>query len=327
MNYVELFSGAGGLSFGFEKAGFENIFAVEFDKDAADTYKTNFPNNRVVVSDVKKVTNEEILKLINRVKVDVVIGGPPCQGFSMAGRIGRTFVEDERNYLFREFVRFVSVIKPKMFVMENVARMETHNKGKTLQEIKSSFEELGYSVQHYVLQASDYNVPQRRKRIFIIGTTDQFFKEPTPIGDIISVKKAIGDLPKLENGEKSEIPNHVAMNHSDQMLSKMSFVKDGGTRDDIPEEIRPKSGDIRKYIRYDSTKPSVTVTGDMRKVFHYEQNRALTPRELARLQSFDDSFVFKGNSISVQQQIGNAVPPELGYAVACEVSNSLQSKP
>ncbi len=108
------------------------------------------------------------------------------------------------------------------------------------------------------------------------------------------------------------------------MLKKMSYVSDGGNREEIPENLRPKTGDIRKYIRYASYKPSVTVTGDMRKVFHYEQNRALTSRELARLQTFPDTFVFKGNSISVQQQIGNAVPPKLGFVVANEVSKCLE---
>lgn len=326
MNYVDLFSGAGGLSLGFEMTGFNNVFSIEYDKKIAETYKKNFPTHNLLVKDIQEITDDEIITLQHNQEVDVVIGGPPCQGFSLAGRIGRSFVEDKRNYLFKEFARVVKIIEPKMFVMENVARMISHNKGQTILEIKTEFESLGYNVQYKVLQAADYGVPQKRQRIFIVGTKNKEFNFPTPIGTTITVKEAIGDLPPLKSGERSEVPNHFAMNHSSQMLKKMSYIGDGGDRNQIPEDLRPKTGDIRKYIRYDSKKPSVTVTGDMRKIFHYEQNRALTPRELARLQSFPDSFIFEGNSISIQQQIGNAVPPLLGYAVAKQVKESLERK-
>ena len=327
MNYVELFSGAGGLGLGFEEAGFKNVFAVEYDPQISKTYQRNFPQNKLIVADIKTLNDEEILKLPEGEKIDVVIGGPPCQGFSLAGNIGRTFVEDERNYLFKEFVRVVSLLKPTIFVMENVARMASHNKGKTIGEVKKSFEDIGYKVQYQVLQAADYGVPQKRQRIFVVGTLgrDFFYPEKT-LSDYMTVKEAIDDLPPLQSGEESEVPNHFAMKHSQQMLEKMSYVKDGGDRNSIPIEIRPKSGDIRKYIRYDSNLPAVTVTGDMRKVFHYNQNRALTPRELARLQSFPDEFVFEGSSINIQQQIGNAVPPKLSYAIATEVKRSLEEK-
>ncbi len=123
-------------------------------------------------------------------------------------------------------------------------------------------------------------------------------------------------MPILKSGEKSNFKNHVAMNHSKQMLLKMHYVSDGGNRKEIPQKFRPKSGDVRKYIRYKSNEPSVTVTGDMRKIFHYSQNRALTVRELARLQSFPDGFIFESNSISQQQQVGNAVPPLMAEALA-----------
>ena len=322
-NYVELFSGAGGLSLGFEQAGFQNIFSVEYDEQAAMTYKKNFPEHKLLVSDVKDITDDEIISLISNISVDVVIGGPPCQGFSLAGKNGRTFVEDERNYLFKEFARFVSIINPKMFVIENVARLKSHNNGQTILEIRTLFEQMGYRVQFEVLQSANFEIPQKRQRIFIVGYRDGSFSFPEAINKLVSVKEAIEDLPSLGNGEKSEIPNHQSMKHTNQMLEKMSFIKDGGNRTDIPEKIRPKSGDIRKYIRYNSSKPSVTVTGDMRKIFHYSQNRALTCRELARLQSFPDDFIFEGNSISIQQQIGNAVPPKLAKAVAMSVQECL----
>lgn len=325
--YIDLFSGAGGMSLGFEKAGFKNILANEIDDKFAETYKYNFPNNNLLIKDIAAITQSDIEKFTNNEPIDVVIGGPPCQGFSMAGRHGRTFIEDDRNYLFKEFLRIVKIVRPKVFVMENVARMKSHNNGKTIIEIINSFTALGYKIKFEVLQAANYNVPQKRQRIFIVGTLiNTEFKFPIPKENYISVKEAISDLPPLKSGDKSDIPNHNAMNHSSQMLEKMAYVKNGGNRSQIPEILRPKSGDSRKYIRYDSDKPSVTVTGDMRKIFHYEQNRALTNRELARLQSFPDHFIFQGTSISIQQQIGNAVPPLLGYEIAISIKNCLKEE-
>ena len=324
--YMDLFAGAGGMSLGFDNAGFKNLLAVEFNKDFAETYKKNFPRHNLIVDDIKNVTEKQIYDIIKNEKVDVIIGGPPCQGFSIAGNIGRNFIDDDRNRLFKEFVRFVKIIKPKVFVLENVAAMERHNKGKTIKEIVSSFKEIGYDIKYKVLNAVNYGVPQERRRIFIVGTLgENNFEYPHEINKIVTVKDAIDDLPKLENGEISEIPNHTAMKHSAQMLEKMSYVSDGGNRNDIPEDLRPKSGDSRKYIRYNSKKPSFCVTGDMRKIFHYSQNRALTCRELARLQTFPDSFVFLGNTGKVQQQIGNAVPVLLANKIALQVKEVLDN--
>lgn len=324
--YMDLFAGAGGMSLGFDNAGFKNLLAVEFNKDFAETYKKNFPRHNLIVDDIKNVTEQQIYDIIKNEKVDVIIGGPPCQGFSIAGNIGRNFIDDDRNRLFKEFVRFVKIIKPKVFVLENVAAMERHNKGKTIKEIVSSFKEIGYDIKYKVLNAVNYGVPQERRRIFIVGTLgENNFEYPQEINKIVTVKDAIDDLPKLENGEISEIPNHTAMKHSAQMLEKMSYVSDGGNRNDIPESLRPKSGDSRKYIRYNSKKPSFCVTGDMRKIFHYSQNRALTCRELARLQTFPDSFVFLGNTGKVQQQIGNAVPVLLANKIALQVKEVLDN--
>lgn len=325
--YIDLFAGAGGMSLGFDNAGFKNLLSVEFNKDFAETYKKNFPRHNLIVDDIKNVTEKQIYDIIKSEKVDVIIGGPPCQGFSIAGNIGRNFIDDNRNRLFKEFVRFVKIIKPRMFVLENVAAMERHNKGKTIKEIVSSFKEIGYDIKYKVLNAVNYGVPQERRRIFIVGTLgENSFEYPQESDNIVTVKEAIDDLPKLENGETSEIPNHTAMKHSAQMLEKMSYVSDGGNRNDIPEKLRPKSGDSRKYIRYNSKKPSFCVTGDMRKIFHYSQNRALTCRELARLQTFPDSFLFLGNAGKVQQQIGNAVPVLLANKIALQVKEVLDNE-
>lgn len=327
--YIDLFCGAGGLSLGFDQAGFENMFAVEVNPDFAKTYARNFPRHQLIVDDIRNIEDDKIRELVGNRKVDVIIGGPPCQGFSMAGNIGRTFLDDERNRLFKEFVRFVACAQPKLFVMENVAALATHLKGKTIQTIIRAFENAGcgYQVQYEVLNSVNYGIAQERRRIVIVGIRKDLkteFSYPEKSKETVTIKDVIDDLPKLASGQKSDIPNHEAMKHSAQMLEKMSYVKDGGNRMDIPEKLRPGSGDIRKYIRYDSTKPSFCVTGDMRKIFHYEQNRALTARELARIQSFPDDFIFEGASIRIQQQIGNAVPPKLAYKIALQVEEALE---
>ena len=329
-SYIDLFCGAGGLSVGFDEAGFENIFSVEFNPEFAKTYKKNFPSHNLLIEDIRDISNETIRKLVGNHEVDLIIGGPPCQGFSIAGNIGRTFLDDERNRLFKEFVRFVSEVNPKMFIMENVAALATHLKGKTIKSIVDAFEHagMGYKVKWEVLNTVNYEIAQERRRIVIVGIRSDLnteFEYPAHSDNIKTIKDVIDDLPILASGEKSDVPNHIAMSHSEQMLEKMSYVKDGGDRNDIPEELRPKSGDVRKYIRYDSTKPSVCVTGDMRKIFHYNQNRALTCRELARIQSFPDSFVFEGTSIQIQQQIGNAVPPKLANLLASQAKEALEN--
>lgn len=321
--YIDLFSGAGGFSLGFDRAGFKNVFSVEINTSFSNTYKYNFPKHTVIEKDISEISNIEISKY-GKSGVDVIIGGPPCQGFSIAGNIGRKFLDDDRNRLFMEFVRFVNFLKPRIFVLENVARIATHNKGKTLMEIICEFEKLGYNCQYEIIDTSNYGIPQVRRRFFLIGTFGKgTFTFPNKSDKKVTVKDAIGNLPSLLNGEKSNLPNHIAMNHTEQMLLKMSHINDGGDRSSIPLEIRPKSGDVRKYIKYDSKQPSICVTGDMRKVFHYNQNRALSGRELARLQTFPDDFIFKGSSISIQQQIGNAVPPKFAELIAKKVRSYL----
>lgn len=325
--YIDLFSGAGGLSLGFDWADYENLFSVEFDHEICETYRHNFPNHHLIECDIKNLSDKEIKTLVQGRHVDVVIGGPPCQGFSMAGKIGRKFIEDPRNYLFNEFVRVVKEVHPKCFVMENVARLYTRLNGETRNEIISCFEKLGYSVESKIVCAANYGVPQKRYRVLFIGRVrdegktiifPEISKAPVP-----TIKDTIDKYPPLESGQSSDIPNHEAMTHTPQMLKKMSYVKDGGDRNDIPEEIRPKKGDVRKYIRYDSSKPSICITGDMRKVFHYSQNRALTVRELAAIQTFPDTFEFLGNKIKQQQMVGNSVPPILAKSIAEAVKKML----
>ena len=314
--YIDLFCGAGGFSLGFEKNNFDNIFSLDCEVNFSKTYASNFPKHNLIIKKIEDLKKKEIFHALKGKKVDVIIGGPPCQGFSIAGNIGRKFIDDPRNYLFKEFVRIVSVVKPEFFVMENVQRLFTNEIIR--HEIVLSLESLGYNLDCKVLNASEYDVPQHRRRVFFIGRIGNKkieFPEPS-IKKPKSVLEAIGSLPKLKSGESSSVRNHEAMNHTKSMLKKMSFIGDGKGREEIPIKLRPTSGDVRKYIRYDSSKPSICITGDMRKVFHYSQNRALTVRELARLQTFPDNFEFLGPKISQQQQVGNAVPPALSEKIA-----------
>lgn len=328
LTYIDLFCGAGGMSLGFKQAGFENVFSIDCDRDSCNTYRKNMRESKLIEKNIEELSNTEIADLANGKEIDLVIGGTPCQGFSMAGSIGRQFLYDPRNHLFKEFARVVEIFRPKFFVIENVARVYNHNGGNTRKEIVDLFTDAGYSVNCAILNTADYGVAQLRRRIFIMGNrlgmTNKFPEKMS--GRHKTIKDVIEDLPKLLPGEESQIPNHTAMRHSNQMLLKMSYVQDGGSRDQIPLHIRPRSGDARKYIKYDRNAPSVCVTGDMRKIFHYSQNRALTVRELARLQSFPDSFVFVGNKISQQQQVGNAVPPLLAKVVADTIKSQLLVK-
>ena len=327
VNYIDLFSGAGGMSLGFDQVGFNNVFSIDLEPSFCDTYNINFPKHNLIQKDISKLSNQEIKSLIKNQPVDVIIGGPPCQGFSMAGNIGRKFIDDSRNQLFKEFARVVEIVQPKYFVMENVARLYTHNKGETRNEIIDLFKKMNYNVECSIVNTADFGIPQIRKRVLFIG--NRISKNISfPIKTVekpVSIKEAIDKLPKLKSGEKSKIANHIAMNHSEQMLEKMKFVSDGGNRNEIPEFIRPKSGDVRKYIRYKSTEPAVCVTGDMRKIFHYSQNRALTVRELATLQTFPLDFIFKGSTISQQQQVGNSVPPILAKEIALTIKKMMKN--
>ena len=324
INVLDLFSGAGGFSLGFSyEPEYDIKLSIDYDKKLSETYIKNFPKIEHLSRDILSFSEKEIEQLNKKYKFDVIIGGPPCQGFSIAGKIGRNELEDKRNDLFEGYLNFVKIIKPKVFVMENVARLAIHNKGNTLKKILELFTNEGYILQYKVLNSKDYGIAQNRSRIFIVGTQKKGFSFPEKDKKILTIKEVIDDLPKLKSGESSEIPNHIAMKHTEQMLKKMQYVTDGGDRNDIPLELRPKSGDIRKYIRYNSKEPSICITGDMRKVFHYNQNRALTNRELARIQSFPDSYIFSGNSIVMQQQLGNAVPPKLSNLIAKKIKEFL----
>ena len=180
LNFIDLFSGAGGMSLGFDQVGFNNIFSIDIEPRFCETYKTNFPKHNLIQKDISKLSNEEIHLLTGNKKVDVIIGGPPCQGFSMAGNIGRKFIDDSRNQLFKEFARIVEIVQPSYFVMENVARLFTHNKGETKKEIVELFRKMNYTVECKVVNTAHFGIPQVRNRVLFIGNRiSNYFFFPT----------------------------------------------------------------------------------------------------------------------------------------------------
>lgn len=324
LNVIDLFAGAGGLSNGFIKAGFNVIAAVEYDNQIAETYSKNHTNTRTIIADLREMTTNQLLDFagVYPHDVDIIIGGPPCQGFSQAGK---RLVDDPRNQLFREFIRVLKDIQPSFFVMENVTNLMLMKKGKIKQEIISEFEQAGYTVDARILFAADYGVPQTRKRAVFLGNkygVPNLFPKPKFFEDnYITVRQAIGDLIELNPG----IPNHETkpLNKLDKL--RISYVPEGGFAPDIPLKIRPKEAKrggffYDWYRRLDWDKPSRTIIATD-KLYHPSENRKLSVRESARLQSFSDDFIFYGSLASQYKQVGNAVPPLLANAIAEMVSN------
>ncbi len=291
MKVLDLFAGCGGFSSGFERAGFEIIGFVENWKPAIETYKENHRNAVHIGTDITKISDS----VIAQYKADIIVGGPPCQGFSLCGKRNS---KDIRNQLYKEYLRFVRIIQPKAVVMENVQgllSMNDYDGRKVIDKIVQDFIQLGYFVSFSVLTASDYGVPQRRKRLFIIGIKLPVFnlrktREKTVI-------ESLSDLPHNA---------HLFFETSPKVQERIKGLKQG-------EKLCNKYNFSRQRLCAD--KPSKTIT--TKPIFiHPYYDRFLTPRELARLQSFPDSFHFKGSKTSMVKQIGNAVPPLLAQSLA-----------
>lgn len=361
---IDLFAGAGGFSYGMECAGIEVIAAIEIDNKIAKTYKKNHPNTIMINEDIKSVVTSytdnkinrdfkiDLSDLIKNQTIDIIFGGPPCQGFSMAGRRIRkdkTFFEDDRNFLFLEFLRMVKELKPKVFIIENVPGILNYDNGSVKLEIYKKFEELGYNVSSKVLAAEKFGVPQKRKRAIFIGNnigvqSDNLFPEETTIkNNEVSVWDAIGDLPSLQSGEGSEITkynktpktdyqrlmrntkngeffNHISSVHTDKTLNILRMVKPGQTLKDLPKNLQTKSVHSGAYGRMKKDEPSYTLTTRINtpsvgRITHPIDDRTITPREAARIQSFPDSYHFIGDITTVGMQIGNSVPPLLAKAI------------
>lgn len=336
---LDLFCGAGGLSEGFKSAGFDVVWANDIKEIFVKTYEANHPETKTVCGDLRNIKSSKIKKEIGIDSVDVVIGGPPCQGFSAAGM---RLIDDSRNQLFKEFVRVVRDFSPKWVVMENVWNLPLINKGKAKDMIIESFRNIGYDIEFGVLLAADYGVPQMRKRCFFIATrTGKNIEFPGPIyppaklfskeymKKYSTVRQAIGDLPPINAGEHhKKIQNHVSSKLSELNLKRISHVPEGGYAPDIPKNIRPKESKrggffYDWYRRLSWDLPSRTIIGSG-KLFHPEQDRKLTLLESARLQSFSDDYIFLGGIGQKYLQIGNAVPPKLAKAVALVIKKKLE---
>lgn len=367
-NALEFFAGAGGLSEGLRLAGINVKFANEIDCWAQRTYELNHPDTYFECGDITDLTTAHIEACLQEhfemtfQDIDIMVGGPPCQGFSI---IGQRNIDDPRNRLFREFLRLVTEVQPSAFIMENVFGLLSMQDGRVKDEIIEAFTEAGYHVSDpRVLTAADFGVPQLRRRVFFLGIridlSDVPLTYPLPthsIGDnnlprYVTVGDAIGDLPRqviesegFEVGDamqyamipqtdyqrqmrigSAELYNHHTKKFLDTRMQRISFLEEGATKVSLPPQMQA-GGHENKYRRLSSREPSPTLTAHMSKdlsdFVHPRFDRPITVREAARIQSFGDNYHFTGSEFQQLKQIGNAVPPLLGFAVANHVARQL----
>lgn len=350
LKVADLFAGVGGLSQGFILQGFDIEFAIEHDKEIAHSYKLNHPETTVYDEDISKIDLKKLKQ--NHPKIDVVVGGPPCQGFSQKGK--RLSINDERNYLFKKFIETVETFKPKYFVLENVPNILTTANGFFKDEIIKGFEKLGYLVNSSTLNASDFSVPQNRKRAFFIGSLNGDLLEfPKPHQKKTTIKEAIYDLPFIESGEGEEfyeyqvkpfseyqiklrakskgIFNHQATKHSDVAIERLKLIPKGMGKEVLPQEHRTKSIYSGTWSRLleDGIAATITTRFDTPSsglFTHPILNRCLTVREAARIQSFSDDFIFYGTKTIQMKQVGNAVPPLLASEIAQIIKKDIENE-
>ena len=400
MRIVDLFSGAGGLTFGFYyqlvdghfvRTDNEFLFANEYDAHAAAAFSANYPDINMINRKIQDLTEGEINEMIGDQEVDIIIGGPPCQSFSTVGR--RRF--DDKARLYTEYIRMLRIIQPRMFLFENVKGMlsmreqvpavdengdpllDENGKQQTvpgdliMDIIRENFADLGEGLGYQlvgeeVLDAVNYGVPQRRERVFLVGVRNDVlehvewhYPEPTHGNDenpYITISEAISDLPEIEEGghaeeymnppinayqilmrgDNQELTQHFCGNHNEKMRRVIAAVPQGEgrhyinglvDRGELPEFCRLTSGYANTYGRLVANNPCTTITNNMctpsaLRCIHYAQNRELTPREGARIQSFPDWYVFNGQKGHVTTQIGNAVPPLLAMAMARSIEEA-----
>lgn len=354
---IDLFCGAGGLSKGFLDANYEVILGIDFDDAALKTFEENHDGARAMKLDLFDHGNiDKIIQYLdeNHTKIDVLVGGPPCQGFSVAGPRN---MNDKRNSLYLAMVKLAKKLKPQAIVLENVPGMLQVNNGIGAERIISDFKKIKYTMIPKLLYAPDFGVPQIRKRVFFVGLRDNSkeFVFPDPIlnkDSYITCKEAIGDLPSLQTkdgqiiyGEDiqkysikpkndyqktmrknaKKIYNHIGSIPIEKTRKMISLIPEGKNYRALPEEYRGLYKYHEALTRYHSNKPSLTINTGHRSHFHYKYNRIPTVRESARLQSFPDDFIFYGNKSQQYKQVGNAVPPLLSYAVAKEIKKYLKN--
>lgn len=339
MKGIDIFCGAGGMSLGAQMAGVDITLAIDFNQSAIDTFKSNHP-------ETPNVLCENITKIdFSKYKEDyfILMGGPPCQGFSVSNTKTRND-ENSNNSLFYEFIRAVRELKPKWFVFENVEGITLFQKGKVIAILREEMTKLGYTTTERVLTASDYGVPQNRNRFFMVGNRENIeFDFPEKREIKVSVEQAIGDLPNLENGalfeelpykniksseyanfmrkdSKKSLQNFVSRN-KEYVIERYKHIKQGENWQAIPQKMMENYKDLNNchsgiYRRLKANSPSVVIANYRKNMLiHPFQNRGLSVREAARLQSFPDNFLFQGSLMHKQQQIGNAVPPLLAKAI------------
>jgi DNA (cytosine-5)-methyltransferase 1 len=308
---ISLFSGSGGLDLGFLETGkFEVIFANDFNYSACRTYTHNI-GNHIVCEDISK------LKILPN--ADIIIGGPPCQGFSTANP-SRSF-EDPRNQLFKEYARIINEIQPKIFLMENVSGMVTMQGGKVFKLIKKELSNCGYQLYDKLLNSRDFGVPQSRRRMIIIGVRNDLNHEfifPTPTHNVENYK-TVGDA-LLNNKIKEKAPNHDIAKLTQLNLERLRYIPEGGSMKDCPVSLQNNSDLKRAMRRLDSKKESYTIVhNNCDHYYHPLENRRITVREMARLQGYPDDYVFLGSKSEQSRQVGNSVPVGLGFALAKKI--------
>lgn len=390
MTSIDLFAGAGGLSEGLREAGFTSLYANEVVPTYAATYAANHPDTRVESRDIRLVDAAAVrLELgLERGQLDLLAGGPPCQGFSI--NAPKRSEDDRRNHLFREYLRFVEEFNPRAVLIENVPGLVSFANGATLEAILESLRLLGYAADVQILYAPHYGVPQTRWRTIVIGLRDSadalsafpaaerhapmrinftsnFGGRPivamprsVTLSPHTTVADAIGDLPRLRNGESGApvkeyrtspqnsyqealragsdgVMNHEAPRLGAINMERLSHIPPGGNWTDIPFDLLPKGMKAARRSdhtkRYGRVSPEGLASTILTKCdphwgayFHYDQDRAFTVREAARIQSFPDTFVFTGSKADQYEQVGNAVPPLLGAAVGQSIAGALGSK-
>lgn len=378
---IDLFCGTGGFSKGFENSpvgDFEVVFGIDLLPMSVETFKLNHRNAFAISGDIRRVIKREVASQlrIKRGDISVIVGGPPCQGFSSIRPFRSCNEDDPRNMLFEEFASYVNYFRPNIFVLENVTGLATHKGGATIAAMQECFRSLGYDCDWRLLNAAHYGVPQKRERLIMIGVEQGgtiSFPEPThhfagptigfkdrkkivaitgsdlfstcKLAPAITVINAIGDLPSLSSGEeatrytqapitsyqaerrknKKKLQLHSSTVHGEKMLEIIRCA--GKNIESIPRHLIT-SGFSSCYSRLDADEPAVTITVNFvhpasNRCIHPIQDRALTPREGARLQSFDDDFEFYGSRTQIVKQIGNAVPPLLGRAIAEAIGGTM----
>ena len=342
---IDIFSGAGGLSLGAEMAGIKISTAIEINPHAAKTFLQNHKGAKVLQGDIQEIEPQTLYN--GKKPVFVIMGGPPCQGFSLSNTRTRN-MDNKKNFLFLEFVRFVKELRPEWFVLENVWGITNINEGKTQTMIEECFRAIeGYdNISSSILWASDYGVPQNRNRFFMVGNRLGIdFKFPEKHTARITVDEAINDLPSLQNGEMLDEAaytlsledasdyerlmrqgsdkarqNYVSRNN-DLVIERYKYIGQGQNWRAIPDHLMQNYADKGRchsgiYKRLRADQPSVVISNYRKSMLiHPYEDRGISVREAARLQSFPDTFIFEGPLMHIQQQIGNAVPPLLAKAV------------